>query len=253
MIRGLYTAARGMSVEQKKQETISNNMANSTTVGFKKDITLTRSFPELLTLKVKNGEKTTVGFSGQGALLDSVVTRHSPGSLEGTGQALDFALGGSTAFFKVLAPQGIRYTRDGRFSLDSDGFLVNSDGCFVLDTENNRLSLQSDRVKVDADGVIWSGEGDEKQRVGQLAVPVFDDLGGLEKRGQTLFEAVNAEPVGLGTGQVRQGFLEQSNINLISEMVNMISVMRTYEANQKALQAQDEILGKSVNEVGNLR
>jgi flagellar basal-body rod protein FlgF len=244
-----------MSVELKKQEVISNNMANSTTVGFKKDITLTRSFPEMLTMKVQNGEKTAVGFSGQGALLDSVVTRHTPGSLEETGQALDLALRGSTAFFKVLMPQGIRYTRDGRFSLDCESFLVNSDGHYVLDTENNRLSLQNDKARVDADGVIWDGEGEHRQSMGQLAVPVFDapGLAGLEKRGQTLFEAVNTEPVGLGTGQVRQGFLEQSNLDLISEMVNMISVMRTYEANQKALQAQDETLGKSVNEVGNLR
>ncbi|MDO9574592.1 MAG: flagellar hook-basal body protein [Candidatus Contubernalis sp.] len=271
MIRGIYTAARGMSVEQKKQEVITNNLANSNTVGYKEDITLVRSFPELLTLRTEKGQGITIGVSGQGALLDDIITRHLPGSVEETEKPLDLAIVGNglypvegggdagqavgTAFFTLGTPQGIRYTRDGSFSLDGEGFLVNNDGYYVLGTDNEPLQIDTDKVQIDAAGVIRREEGQGPENAGQLAIAVFalEDLQGLEKRGQNLFEAVEVNPIPQVLAQVRQGMLEQSNVNAINEMVNMITVMRTYEANQKALQAQDEMLGKSVNEVGNLR
>ncbi len=256
MLRGLYTAARGMAVEQKKQEIISNNLANSNTTGFKKEITLVQSAPELPVILQEKGSRRLLGTGGQGALLDTVVTVLSQGDLEQTGRSLDLALaerrpGGGTAFFAVATPQGVRYTRDGHFSLDRDGSLVTSQGFRVLDVNGRAVSLPGERVQVDADGVIWQ----EDAVIARLAIPVFggERLAGLEKRGDNLFEDTMGGATEQASGQVRQGFLERPNLNMVSEMINMLEVMRTYEANQKTLQAQDELLGKSANELGSLR
>ncbi|UNC91768.1 flagellar hook-basal body protein [Candidatus Contubernalis alkaliaceticus] len=269
MIRGIYTAARGMAVELKKQEILSNNLANSNTVGYKEDIALVHSFPELLTLRTEKGHAAVIGVSGQGALLSDIITRHLSGSLEETGRSFDLAIVGNgfypvegeagqaegTAFFMVAAPQGLRYTRDGSFSLDREGFLVTSDGYYVLGIDNEPLQINTDKVYIDAAGIIWLEDEQGVEEAGQLAIAVFalEDLQGLEKRGQNLFEAVEVNPMPQGLAEVRQGVLEQSNVNVLTEMINVIAGLRTYEANQKALQAQDEMLGKSVNEVGNLR
>ena len=269
MIRGIYTSARGMLVQQKKQEVITANLANVNTAGFKKDITLAQSFPEMMTFRIENGSKTFIGESSKGAFLAEMATCHLPGILEETGQVLDLAIMGrslftveteagveqreGTAFFVVATPQGVRYTRDGSFSLDADGFLVNSNGYHVLDVDSQPLRLESEDIQISDKGIIRVGK--EQEDKGQLLLAVFDneDLAGLQKRGQNLFEAVDIEPVDEVLGQVYQGALESANLNIITEMVNMIEVMRTYEANQKALQAHDDLLGKSVNEVGNLR
>jgi flagellar basal-body rod protein FlgG len=245
-----------MAVEQKKQEIISNNLANSNTTGFKKEIPLVRSSPELPVVHRERGFGALLGASGQGALLDTVLTVYSQGDLEQTGRPLDLALaapepGGGTAFFTVATPQGNRYTRDGRFSLDREGALINSDGYRVLGIDGNPLFPADDRVQIDQDGVIRQGE----EEAGQLALRVFagENLAGLQKRGDNLFEDTRGEAGPQAAGQLRQGFLERPNLNMVSEMINMLEVMRTYEANQKTLQAQDELLGKSANELGSLR
>jgi len=260
VLRGLYTAARGMAVEQKKQEVISNNLANSNTTGFKKAMPLVRSAPELPVTRQAGEAGVLLGQSGQGALLDAVVTVHRQGDLEQTGRSLDLALGeqqpgAGSAFFAVATPQGTRYTRDGRFSLDRDGHLVNSDGFRVLSTGGQPLLLNDENIRIDADGVIWEGEGESKTNVGQLALPAFtaEGLAGLEKRGDNLFAASIGAAGPQATGLVRQGFLERPNLNVVSEMIKMLEVMRIYEANKKALQAHDELLEKSANELGSLR
>ncbi len=252
MIRGLYYSARGMAVESKKQEVISNNMANSNTTGYKKDILTVRSFSELLLERIAGVREVPLGGMGQSPLLDHVVTSFAPGMLEETQRSLDLASVGN-AFFAVETPQGVRYTKDGGFDLDRDGFLVTSDGYYVLGADGGLLQPGTEDIRVDEDGFIWIGG--EENFAGQLMLAVFDqeDLEQLRKVGQNLFEAEEVAPLGQGLGQVRQGFLENSNVQILREMMDMITVMRTYEANQKSLQAHDEILGKSINEVGTLR
>lgn len=254
MIRGLYAAARGMAVEQVKQNVISNNLANSNTTGYKKDTVLVRSFSEELVARLGRSQVMPLGGMQQSPLVHTVETVFSPGILENTGRALDLALMGD-AFFTLQTPQGVRYTRDGSFGLDANGFLVSSDGYFVLNTEGLPIQLRTDNVTVDQDGGLWRSDGEERTFAGRLGLAVFaaDDMQSLEKRGHNLFEAVGAAPAMQGAGQVRQGILEGANLDTIREMIDMLSVMRTYEANQKALQAHDEILGKSVNDVGRLR
>ncbi|MCR3921382.1 MAG: flagellar hook-basal body protein [Firmicutes bacterium] len=254
MIRGLFASARGMDVELKKQEVISNNLANSNTTGFKKDVVLVRSFSDELLTIMNKGTSLSLGALSESPLIQSIETAFSPGTLNDTGRSLDLAITGD-AFFTLQTPQGIRYTKDGTFCLDRDGFLVSSDGYRVLDIDGVPLQILTDNVAVDEDGGIWRMDDQQSQFVGRISLSVFlpDDIRSLEKRGQNLFEAVDSTPVSQGVGQVRQGVLEMANLEIIQEMVNMLSVTRIYEANQKSLQAHDEILGKSVNEVGRLR
>ncbi len=254
MIRGLYASARGMAIEGKKQEVISNNLANSNTAGFKKDTVLVRSFSEELRATTGSGQSLPLGALSESPLVQSIVTNFAPGIIQETGRNLDLALTGD-AFFTLQTDQGIRYSKDGSFNVDRDGFLVSGDGFQVLDAEGRTIRIMTDNVAVDENGSIWRLDGQERQFVARLGLAVFlpQDMQQLEKRGQNLFEAVNAISVGQGIGQVRQGMLEKANLEIIREMVDMISVMRVYEANQKSLQAQDEILGKSINEVGRLR
>lgn len=252
MIRGLYAAARGMVVESKKQEVISNNLANINTTGYKKDFILVESFTKELLSRIGKEGPLPLAAIGESPLLHSIVTNFSPGVLEETGRSLDLALTGP-AFFALQTPEGLRYTKDGSFGIDSQGYLVSSDGYYVLDVTGQSIRAAGHHVVIDGDGAVFSGDG--QVFLARLWLPVFspDDLERLEKRGQNLFEAVEVEPAAQGIGQVRQGALEKANLDIIREMVDMITVMRIYEANQRSLQAQDELLGKSINEVGRLR
>jgi len=221
MMRGLYAAARGMQVQGKAQELITNNMANSNTAGFKKDVALIRSFPEWLIARMERGRMAVLGRSGQGALLDDTVTLHDPGSLEETGRSLDFAVDGD-GFFVVATPQGNRYTRDGSFTLDAHGFLVTGNGYFVLDEEGNPLYLGTDEVTVDNYGTIRRKE--DGTVAGRIMVALFgeEDLAQLQKRGENLFEADGIDPL-QAAGLLRQGYLENANVNAVKEMVGMLA------------------------------
>ena len=242
-----------MAVAEKKQEVISNNLANSNTTGFKKDTVHVRSFADELLAQRGKGQSVSLGDVGNSPVLDSIITNFSPGTLLETGRTLDLALDGD-AFFVLETPNGVRYTKDGSFTLDRDGFLVSSDGYRVLAQDGSALQIRSDQVAIDSGGTIRDLAG-TNQVLGRIGLATFaaDDLATLEKRGQNLFEAVGIAPQFQEVAQVRQGMLENANLEVIREMVDMIGVMRTYEANQKALQAHDEILGKSINEVGRLR
>ncbi len=254
MIRGLYASARGMAVESKKQEVISNNMANMNTTGYKKDFVLVHSFEKELLSRIGAREPSPLGIFAESPILHSVSTNFAPGALEETGRSLDMALTGA-AFFTLQTPAGIRYTKDGSFGIDQEGYLVSSHGYHVLDVDGRLLPLANSDVTVDEDGGIWQLADGENRLLGRLGLAVFsqENLKNLEKRGQNLFEAVGTDPDAQGLGQLRQNALERANLEIIREMIDMISVMRIYEANQKSLQAQDDILGKSINEVGRLR
>lgn len=253
MIRGLYSSARGMAVEQIKQDVISSNLANSTTAGYKKDTVVVQSFAESLA-RVSGGQAGALGAVSQSPLIQTIHTDFTAGMPEETGRSLDLALTGD-AFFTVRTPEGIRYTRDGSFSRDGAGYLVTRDGYFVLDENGEAIRIDNDSPAVDTDGGIRRQNGGQEELTARLGLAVFapEDLAGLVKRGHNLFEAAGVAPVTGGAGQVRQYMLERANVDILREMIDMLSVLRIYEANQKSLQAQDEMLGKSVNDVGRLR
>ncbi|HHY37011.1 MAG TPA: flagellar hook-basal body protein [Firmicutes bacterium] len=242
MIRGLYTSASGMAAQLKAQDVSANNLANASTAGFKKDIPAFAAFPELFLYRLNDGVTGAVGTSplpapvgtlGTGVNLEEVVTGWSQGALQETGRELDFALDG-TGFFVVNTPRGRRYTRNGSFKEGPGGELVTAAGYQVVARDG---------------GAVYAGTGN---LVEQLLVVDFPPGTNLTKEGDSLY---NAPTPGLVVEQPRilQGALEQANVNVVAAMVDMIACLRAYEANQKAIQTQDQTLEKVVNEVGRIR
>lgn len=252
MIRGLYTAAAGMMTEAARQEAITNNMANIETAGFKKDLAVLRSAPQRPVVRIGDGEgisgsRSVIGSLGQGALVDRIFTLHEQGGLRETGAALDVALEGD-GFFVVETPDGPRYTRNGAFTLDADRYLVDDHGNPVLGAQG-RLQIAAGEVRIDAAGRIMSDGVPQ----GQLRLQSFADNSRLQKVGDNLFSAAAGLAQQPFNGQVHQGFLESSNVQALAEMVRMLAAQRAYETSQRVLLAQDELLGKAVNEVGVVR
>lgn len=255
MIRGLYTAATGMLVQELKQDNIANNLANINTPGYKKAEMSISAFPQMLMYRIDaiKGSKAglaPIGSLHNGAMLDAQVISWTGGNLEETGNPFDLAINGE-GFFTIETPQGLRFTKNGSFHLDGEGYLVTSHGDYVLGL-NGPIFLDSNNFTVQEDGAVYV----DGNYVDSLLVTGFADLTALQRTGYDLYlVGENVEPRQLEGGQVglMQNFLEKPNFNIVNEMVNMIAVMRTYEANQKAVQAHNELLDKSVNEIGSLR
>lgn len=247
MIRGIYTAASGMIAESLRNDTISNNLANANTAGYKKDIAVTKDFASLLIERINDGQDAPViGSMGVGSVVDEVATIHSAGVSQVTGNDLDFAIEGQ-GFFAVQTPNGVRYTRDGAFTRDRGGRLVTQDGYAVLGQNGRPVHLNGGKVNVAPDGQL-SMDG---LNADKLQLVQFANAKALRKEGNNLYIAEGQRPQA-ATGTIRQGLLEGSNVNVVSEMVNLISGYRAYEVNGKMVQAQDATLDKAVNEVGRL-
>ena len=248
LIRGIYIAASGMLAESLRADVTANNLANVNTAGFKKDFAVMKDYASRPIRRVNDGERETeIGSMGSGTLIDEIATRHTSGSIKATGNSLDFALEGK-GFFAVETPAGTRYTRNGTFTLSSTGELVNENGYRVMG-QNGPINLdpagQAGKVASAEDGRIFLDlvENNTFQLVG------FADESKLRKEGASMFrppEGMEAQTV---TPKVKQGYLEMSNVNVIAEMVNMISGFRAYETNSKVVQAHDTMLDKAVNEV----
>lgn len=259
MIRGLYTSGWSMLAIQKKMDIISNNLANVNTTGFKKDTMVFESFPELLTKRINDTMSVAnpsgiIGGMRLGNDVGEVYTYFSQGQLSNTGSRLDMAIRDSdSAFFSVLVPDAEGnekeyYTRDGSFILGPGNTLLTKDG-YAVEGENGPIVLDDGDFSVEEDGsIVQNGEAVDK-----LLIKQFTDTKTLRKYGDNLLERTDQTEEEDFGGTVQQGFLEQSNVNIVREMVDMITVMRSYEANQKVLQAQDSTLEKAVNEVGSLR
>ncbi len=256
MIRGLYTSAWSMLALQKKMDVVSNNMANVNTSGYKKDTLVLESFPSLMTKIIKDyggtpGASRNIGTMELGNDVGEVFTNYSQGQVTKTNNNLDMAIRDSNnAFFTVSMTDADGnetecYTRDGSFTKGSDGSLLTNDGYSVLG-ENGPIKLGSGDFTVGSDGTIQQNG----ETVDQLRITEFEDTTQLAKFGNNLVTADADAATRQFTGLVEQGSTELSNVNIIKEMVDMITVTRSYEANQKVLQAQDGTLDKAVNEVG---
>jgi len=237
VIRGIYSAATGMNAGMERQDVIANNLANVDTVGFKQDNVSLRSFGEMLLQEFSRYENYPVGKMGIGVQTIGRYADLSNGSLQETGNPCHLAIQGD-GVFAVETANGVRYTRAGNFTLDATGYLVTQDGLKVLG-QKGPLKLEGD-FSISALGeVIQNGEVKDY-------LQVFAQ-NGMEKEGHYLLRG-QATPLIKGY-QIMQGTLERSNVNAIREMINMITVSRYYESNQKLLTAQDESLGKAVNEL----
>ena len=258
MMRALWTAASGMIGQQFKIDTTANNLANVNTTGFKKSRV---DFQDLLYQTDKHaGTPVTAGSQvptgiqvGHGVRTVATQKLFTQGTYQQTDNDYDLIEG--DGFFQVLLPDGgIRYTRDGAFKLDSDGRIVTSDG-FPLEPEI-RIDRDAREVSIGSDGTVSvMRPGDDRpQEIGRIELARFINPAGLKSAGSNLFEATAAsgEPIigipGLdGFGDLAQGFLEMSNVQVVEEMVSMIVAQRAYETNSKAIQAADEMLQTANN------
>lgn len=234
---GLIETTETMLAQEQRMNQIANNLANVDTAGYKKeDVT----FWEML-FKAADG-KPRVGKALK------LLTNQQQGVVEMTSNPLDFAINGD-GFFRIQTPDGIRYTRNGNFTLNAEGQLSTFDGNLVLGA-GGAITLESENIQVATDGTI-SQNG---VVVNQLSLTSFADLNALEKEGASLFRlqdgAAIEQPVAMPN--LQQGYLEGANVSVITEMTEMIDLQRNYQTQQKAIQTIDDIDQMSISRVGKL-
>ncbi len=287
MLRSLYAGVSGLKCNQTKLDVISNNIANASTTGFKSGrVTFQDMFSQTISnpqAASENSGGTNAQQVGLGVSIGSIDTIMTNGSTQPTNRDLDFAVNGKGLF--VLSPNSegetFTYTRDGAFYTDNEGNLVNAEGMYVLgfsdgdptedmediDTEgdlgdlevlNVPLELDDDEplesLSVDSTGLVSAKYGGETYYIGRVALSTFSNTGGLERTGANNFketgnsgEAQIGAPGFGGFGTIQQGSLEMSNVDLASEMTEMIITSRAYQANVNSIKTADEILQELVN------
>ena len=259
MLKGLYTAYTGLVNEQNRMDIMTNNLANASTVGFKKEGSTSQSFDDILTVKIKDasvGVNTVqrTGINNPGVKIGENYTDYSQGSFRNTGNTYDLALSGE-GFFAVeftnkAGETSTRYTRAGQFTLNKEGYLVTQDGDYVLDTQNRRIQIDTLKDStIDKTGRIWQNDVE----VAQIGVFNFENYDYLEKYAETYYTPVEGAKFTETDAEINSGYLEMSNVSTVMEMVNLISITRAYESNQKVMQTMDSSLEIAVTQLGRLR
>ncbi len=259
MIRGLYTSGYSMLTLNRKMDTVANNMANVSTNGYKKDTVVFEEFSEVLAKRffdsgnIPQGRPAPIGDMALYNDIAEVHTDYTQGTLEHTGLSTDVAINGDEgAFFCVAVPDANGdfreyYTRDGSFKIDADGRLVTKNGHMVMGI-NGAIILEGSDFVITENGEIIQND----VTIDALRIRKFENPESLRKFGMNLLTATNESEDGVFEGTLQQGFVECSNVNTVNEMVDMITVLRAYESNQKMIQYQDSTLEKAVNDVGRL-
>jgi len=316
MVKGLYTAYTGMLNQQNKMDVIAHNLANAATTGYKKEGSTSQAFDTVLAYKIKDQtvgvRSQNIGTMNLGVKIGENYTDYTQGPFRDTGNTYDLAISGNgffcIQFTNKSGETSTKYTRDGSFTLNIDGYLVTKDGDYVLDEDGKRIQLDPmattsiDRngtisqsssavatirqqdlqnggsFSLDAAGYLVNGNGayvlntnggriqldrqtgftvDQNGIVYQnktvtIGMQDFEDYNYLEHYGENYYQPVEGYRFKDADGQVVEGYLEASNVQVVSEMVEMISVTRTYESNQKMIQTIDSTLDKAVNQLGNV-
>jgi flagellar basal-body rod protein FlgG len=263
MVRSLWTGAAGMIGQQANIDTISNNLANVNTSGFKK---MRADFEDLLyqTVKVAGTpatEETVVPVGvqmGHGVKLAATQRMFSQGALQNTDNVYDMAISGE-GFFRIQMYDGSwAYTRDGAFKIDEDGRLVTSNGYWVLPDIIMPEGFLPEKINITKDGrvsvIVPQIDENEPVEVGQLELYRFPNPVGLTAVGENLFKISNAsgQPIAgrpgyEGMGQIIHRFLEMSNVSVVREMVDLIVAQRAYEFNSRTIQTSDNMLGTATS------
>lgn len=281
MVRGLYIGTSGMLGQWNQMNVVANNLANINTTAYKKDEAIFKSFPEMLlrrlddngVVKLPNGSfdvAPLVGKIGTGVELNDINTRLEQGSFKNTENDFDLALAGK-GYFVIKTPTGEKYTRNGSFLIDKDSYLVTKDG-FRVQGEQGDIRIKTHNFKVDEFGSILVNREFPEEDLGaftdksnndwkepvvkdRLRIVNFYDESQLKKVGNSFYQATKQsgeaedKVIGQGRAQILQGYIETSNVNPVIEMTKMIEVQRSYEANQKVVTSNDQLLQKAVNEI----
>jgi len=249
MLRCFYTAGTGMMVQRDRMDVLANNLTNVETAGYKSDSLISSTFRDMVMERLHDpgivSTSTIVGALGTGTHIEEVYTAFTQGNIEGTGRLCDLALVGD-GFFTVSTPDGDRYTRDGSFAVNSEGYLVTGEGLYVQG-ENGSIEVGGDGFTVDQAGNVYVGGVLEDQ----LRLVTFAEPDGLRKDGGNLYAHVQGPgPQAAGDIVVRQGALEGSNVDSAEELTRLLAVRNAYTINQRVLGMVDKSLEKAVNEVG---
>ncbi|MDR2210618.1 MAG: flagellar hook-basal body protein [Spirochaetaceae bacterium] len=278
MVKGIYTAASGMRAQQWRLDSTANNLANINTDSYKREQAAFKANPEMLLRRTNDDgvyripfgsfdRAPIIGKLGTGVELNELFVNFSQGAFKETENDYDMALYGK-GFFTVATPYGERYTRNGSFQLGKEGYLETKEGYPVLGRDGP-IRIQANNFKIDKEGNVWinaefaenpeqmigreDNEWGEVVLLSTLRIVGFERDRYLQKQGSSLYRATefSGEAVELD-GEVRpqvyQGFNEAANVDPVVEMVQMIEVNRSYEANQKVIQTHDAMLGTLINQ-----
>ncbi len=261
MLKSIYTPVSGAIAQERVLEMIANNLANMNTVGFKGDrVTFTLLEPEpekrytdpLPPANFKVGVEQLMNLKGNEIThvgVASVERDQTQGAPIDTKNPNDIMIEGD-GLLSIMTPDGIRYTRNGSLGVSPQGVLMTKDGHPVLG-EKGDIVVRGGAFQINESGEVWQ----DGQMVDRLNLYQFDDDGALERAGLNMF-LYGGAPEGrklIANPQVRQGFLEGSNVNAIKDLTNMIVAHRSYEAYQKAVSNYDQIMQKSSNQIGEVR
>lgn len=257
MIKGLYTSYTGMVNEQHRLDTLANNLANADTNGYKKEGATSQAFDDLLAYKIKDVSEAgnlprRMGVINPGVKIGENYLDWSEGPFKETGNTYDLAIAGN-GFFAVeftskSGETSTKYTRDGNFAVDAKGNLVTQEGDYVLDSAGSHIKLNpSIEASINRQGqIIQNG-----QVVAKVGVTDFENYDYIEKYGENYYQPVDGATINKNSPyQIYSGYLETSNVSVVDEMVNMIAIQRSYEANQKLIQTFDSTLEISATRIG---
>lgn len=264
MVKGLYTAHTGMVNEMKRLDILANNLANADTTAYKKEGTTSRTFADEMSIRLKDtssyGLPVKLGEITYGVHLGQVYTDYSSGSFEVTDNAADLAIDGdgffAISFTSKSGETSVKYTRDGAFTVNTEGYLVTKDGDYVLNatgamngdpSEDNYIQIDPNAdFTITKQGYVVQND----QIVATVGLVDFDNYDYIEKYGENLYNLLDGGNRIATDANIEQGVLETSNVNVINEMVNMITIQRAYEAGQKVITSIDSTLDRAVNNVG---
>jgi flagellar basal-body rod protein FlgG len=252
----LYIAATGMHMQQKSVDTIANNLANVNTPGFKKGHVTFEDlvYQELGRLPLNAGQAAQPAWHGAGVGMVSLSQVFAPGEVKKTGSMMDVAIQGDGFVEVALADGAVAYSRGGSLVVDKDGFLATADGHALKPAIH--IGSDAKDVVINAAGrvMVRGASQAEASEVGRIELTRFADTTGLLALGGNLYQpsersgdAIYGKPGEDGLGTLAQGFLENSNVKLVEEMVDLMAAQRAYESSVKVIQAADEMLGMSNN------
>lgn len=258
MVKGLYTAYTGMINQQKRMDVLTNNLANVNTNGYKKEGATSQSFDSILAFKIKDASEgpyiaKRIGFNNPGVKIGEGYTDFSQGPMKKTENPFDLALTDS-GFFAVefrnkAGETSVKYTRDGNFTLTQEGYLVTQDGDAVLNEDGKPVKIDPLlEAQINISGQIIQ----DGSVVDTIQITDFEDYNYLKHYGENYYEPVDGAEEKEAEAGVYAGYLETSNVSVVTEMVNMISVQRAYDSNQKVITTIDSTLEISANQLGKI-